>query len=162
MTFDPTQPWGRLCAVDPAPLAAWVTWGSARAPWVVQAGHKPARLHSGWPEGLVRSLAEAVLVAALALSDGHPLTYREVVLSRVPPGLVHPMHVDQRESAWWTRVHVPLITHAGAWHEFEEDYGERFTMLAGWAYWFDASRRHAFGNDGESDRVHLVLDVVRL
>lgn len=41
---------------------------------------------------------------------------------------------------------------------------EKFARVhfeAGKAYTFDARRRHAFGNDGETARVHLIFDVLR-
>ena len=84
----------------------------------------------------------------------------EVVLSRMMPGQSHGYHVDRQNTDWLTRVHVPLLTNDRSWLMFE-DNGEKLKFAVGSAYTFNAERRHAFANEGETPRVHLIFDVLR-
>lgn len=145
--------WEPICDVDVAPLAAWMATTDAR--WIVQAYEdKPQRLFS-LPQPLIRSLTDKVL----SHFPGKP-TVGDVMLSRMRPGRVHGMHHDQGE--WITRVHVPLTTNHRCWLSFEDlDDGKRFHLPVGKAYTFNAARqRHAFGNEGSTERVHLLFDVI--
>lgn len=100
------------------------------------------------------------------------------MLSRVLPGQIHPMHVDIQRSDWLTRVHVPLTTNPGCWMAWEGQCsacdcayphckscmgtgGERVHFEVGNAYTFNTLARHAFGNEGETERVHLIFEVLR-
>ena len=56
-----------------------------------------------------------------------------------------------------SRWHLPIITNPSCWIE---SGGERVHMAAGDLWWFDHAARHSCGNDGTSDRVHLIIDVI--
>ena len=160
--------WSPICTVDVAPLQAWLA--ATDQPWSVVAENKPGRvLAESWPDTVQRAIH-----AVCSHFDCDCVASR-VMLSRMRPGQSHPMHVDNQRSNWITRVHVPITTNPGCWMAFEEegrwlpDHWERPEVFlpgrthfaAGHAYTFNAVRRHAFGNDGETDRVHLIFDVLR-
>ena len=99
----------------------------------------------------------AAVVDSLKVFD-RPVTADAVMFSRMLPGQSHPMHIDNQRAGWITRVHVPLVTNPGAWILFEE-IGQRVHFDVSLAYTFNTFKRHAFGNDGETERVHLLFDV---
>lgn len=157
MDLSPGHTSERICDVDVAALVAWAEGPGLDAPWIVQQdrAQKPQRLL------LVPNHLTAPLVDRVLACFRQRVRAWEVVLSRTPPGQAHTMHVDQGNPALWlTRVHVPLVTGPGSWHQFEGL--ERFHLAPGAAYTFNAHhRRHAFGNDGQAERVHLIFDVLR-
>lgn len=142
--------WQRLCDVDPAPLLAWLpaaawatAWNGISRVWDV-------------PPDLTAPIVAAVLLAV----DGARAA-KEICLNKIEPGWGHNLHVDgARWAGWITRVHVPLMTNPDCWHLFESE-GVKVHMEAGGAYSFDTEARHAFGNDGNTPRVHLLFDVYR-
>lgn len=149
--------WSVICDVDVTEAVAWLN-GSAHAwPEPTRAG-KPQRLFALPP--LFGPLVDGVLAClpVPCLADG-------VVLSRMPPGESHGMHRDLQRAGWLTRVHVPLVTNPRAWIAFEGNYPYihvyRDHFEVGKAYSFDTLRRHAFGNDGDTERVHLLFDAIR-
>jgi hypothetical protein len=138
-------PWSYICDVDISgveiPASGWNT---------------PA--YPDKPQRIFEPVCRAVLATVLAHFPG--CTARDTMLSRMRPGQVHGFHVDQQTTdTWVTRVHVPLVTNPGAWMRFD---GHGFVHFeVGSAYTFDTNIRHQFGNDGTTDRVHLIFDVVR-
>ncbi len=56
-------------------------------------------------------------------------------------------------------MHVPVVTNPGAWMCFKGT--GRVHFEAGKAYSFDTLVMHNYGNDGDTDRVHLLFDVLR-
>lgn len=164
--------WGRLCAVDPASIDAIAAWlAEADRAWQRQPREdKPQRIHwnskdqSGLPMGIVGPVVQQVISEVFLPI----ITYDGLMLSRMEPGQQHGMHVDtQNDNGWLTRVHVPIITNPGAWIMFEDDLNPRYNcpmrvhFEAGVAYSFNALERHSFGNDGTTDRVHLIFDLYR-
>ena len=101
------------------------------------------------------------------------------MLSRMLPGQSHDFHVDIQRADWITRVHVPIVTNPGCWMAWENaekkaywlehydtlpnvrDIAEVVHFEAGRAYSFNTLERHSFGNDGETERVHLIFEVLR-
>lgn len=144
----PIAPWSTLCPVDVTALAAWLPAGG----WSIVAPTKPSRIFDV-PVHLLRPITDAVLTHFPACRPYLPM------LSRMLPGVSHPMHVDRQEADWVTRIHVPVVTNPFCWLEFE-DVG-RIHFQVGHAYTFDALHRHSFGNGGDTERVHLIFDVVR-
>lgn len=144
--------WSLLCKVEIAPLLAWLRGGGQS--WSTPAGPDKPRRVFRTPEGPTRPIVEAVLEKLPGRSVVHGM-----MLSGMPAGASHGLHVDVVRADWLTRVHVPLITSPGAWMLFEDE-GERVHFEAGRAYTFDVRERHAFGNDGGEARVHLIFDVL--
>ena len=146
-------PWSLLCAVDTAPLRAWLE--DTAPPWpTLPDASKPERVRD-LPAPLWSDIVSAVLDV---LDPADHLRAEDVLLARVRPGQSHPMHVDAQPDDHLTRVHVPVLTNPGVWFEWEDCPG-RVHFEAGKAYTFDTTRRHSFGNDGATDRVHLMFDV---
>lgn len=149
-----TPCWMPVCPVDVTALAAWLA--DARPHWpALPCPTKPQRIAP--PAELTGPIVSHVL----ARFDGAARTVADAVrLSRMLPGQRHDLHVDRQRSDWITRIHVPIVTNPGAWMLWEEEPG-RVHFEAGVAYTFDTTRRHAFGNDGATERVHLMFDVLR-
>ena len=150
-----SPPWSYICDVDVAPLAEWLdATGDAYFP-EPSAPAKPQRIHVP-PLELIDPIVAKVLTEFCVKVVADP-----PMLSRMLPGQTHGMHVDVLRADCLTRVHVPITTNPGCWMEFEEANGYHVHFFAGKAYTFDARRRHAFGNAGETARTHLIFDVLR-
>lgn len=82
-----------------------------------------------------------------------------VRLLRLAPGSRIREHRDHRLSRadGEVRLHVPIITNEAV--DFRLD-GERVVMRAGQTWYLDLTLPHSVTNQGQSDRVHLVLDCV--
>lgn len=146
-----------LCEVDPSALIAWLDDAGG---WLVQPSEaKPQRIHHGIPDDVLAPTLDRVLAE---FPPGHVAD--SAMLSRMQPGQSHPMHTDLQRANWVTRIHVPLTTNEGCWHEFEDDdlnrICKRVTMAVGDACTFNALARHSFANHGDTDRVHLIFDVL--
>lgn len=174
--------WSLICAVDPQPLIDWLA--GATFPTLAEPT-KPQRIQGDdVPLVLCRPIMDEVL-RHLAVAMGEPgyaddatlfiapakLVWHEPMLSRVMPGQSHPMHTDVQRSDCVTRVHVPLTTNDGCWMEWEDTENayaigpvkvvDRAHFQVGSAYTFNTLARHAFGNDGDTARVHLIFEVLR-
>lgn len=145
--------WSYLGDVDVSPLLTWLQGGNAK--WPPVKGGQPNRVHAP---------AEAlpIITTVLGWFDG-PVTYDSYYasVSRLIPGQGHDYHQDPQQPNWITRIHVPVITNPLAWIAFEEEDGRHVHFEAGKAYSFNTLKRHAFANDGLTDRVHLLFDVLR-
>lgn|GEM_PF-2779314 len=141
--------WLYLCDVDVAPLVAWLP----NAAWPPVKGGQPNRVHA--PD-----IAQPIIDQVLGCFAG-PVTYSRyyACVSRVIAGRGFGYHQDPQPPEWITRVHVPLVTNPAAWFMWEEADGVKVHFEAGKAYSFNTLRRHAFANDGDTDRVHLLFDV---
>jgi quercetin dioxygenase-like cupin family protein len=83
---------------------------------------------------------------------------RAMIVKLKPGGRIAP-HIDEGSYAEATdRYHIPLLTNGQAWHEIG---GERVTMGPGEVWFFDKHRVHSGGNDGSTDRIHLIVDLFR-
>ncbi|HEX3675082.1 MAG TPA: aspartyl/asparaginyl beta-hydroxylase domain-containing protein [Rhizomicrobium sp.] len=84
---------------------------------------------------------------------------RAVRLMRLTPGSVIKEHTDPdlgfEDGA--VRIHVPIVTNR---HVDFRLNGARVTMEAGSAWYLRLSDPHTVRNDGDTDRVHLVIDAV--
>ncbi len=162
--------WSYLCDVDIAPLAAWLAegdkgWPAPSTPSKPQRVREiPAALLEPIYAGVLESFSWVLAVKAERetgkLPNSISMAPADPMLSRMLPGQSHPMHVDRQRADWITRVHVPIVTNPGCWMAWEEE-DQRVHFEAGKAYSFDTTARHAFGNDGESERIHLIFEVLR-
>ena len=144
---DLSLPWSHICPVNVEALQEFCL--SAR--WPEVAANKPPRIFD-LPGEIVASVVQTVMVHLPGMTADRPF------LSLMRPWIEHGMHVDQRNSGWVTRVHVVVKTNRKAWMLWEED-GVPVFFQEGWAYTFHTTRRHAFGNGGTADRIHLIFDV---
>ena len=150
--YDPKAPcWGLLCPVDISPLRRWLQTGPPRWPPVV--GNEPNSV-------AVPDEAQPIIEAVCQFL-GPNVGCNVSMISRLVPGVRYRYHSDGQPSNWITRVHVPILTSPKAWFAWEEQKGERVYMEAGWAYSFNTIKAHSYGNEGDSDRVHLIFDALQ-
>lgn len=88
---------------------------------------------------------------------------RAFITSLKPEGRIDP-HIDQGSySDHYERFHLPLVTHQ-ALNFFLVDEGDQVsevaTMGAGDLWWFNHKRTHWVTNQSETERIHLIVDVV--
>lgn len=148
-----SEAWSILCPVDVGPLASWLAVGDPD--WPPVKGGQPNRIHA--------PAAATPIIEQVLTCFASPVTYSRyyACLSRLVPGAAYEYHQDPQLPEWITRVHVPVVTNAGAWLAFEEEGGRHVHFEAGWAYSFNALKSHRYANDGGADRVHLLFDVLR-
>ena len=158
--------WSYICPVEIAPLLQWVEASAGRWP-EPSTPCKPSRIQG---DRLPMDLVDPITAQVLAEFDpaaelhGHPGKFiaAEPMLSRMLPGQSHGYHVDTQRADCVTRVHVPITTNPDAWIAFESLIGGlNMHLEAGHAYTFNTALRHAFGNNGETARVHLIFEVLR-
>jgi quercetin dioxygenase-like cupin family protein len=107
-----------------------------------------------WPMMQETAFREAVAAMA-ALAGGAPS--RAMIVKLKPGGRIAP-HVDEGGYAAATRrFHLPIATNPSAWLQ---SGGERLHLPAGTLWWFDKHALHRGGNDGASERIHLILDTL--
>jgi aspartyl/asparaginyl beta-hydroxylase len=112
---------------------------------------------SGFP--LWYQSAPAIQAAVAEIEGLVGGTATHIMLNRLRPGDSVLPHVDQMDTG--ERWHLPVVTNRGAiwWDEIEQI---DLNMQAG--FWWGPvpyKRSHAVRNDGESERIHLVVDVRR-
>jgi quercetin dioxygenase-like cupin family protein len=84
------------------------------------------------------------------------LLARVMAVKLRPGGRIKP-HADTGRYAQATeRYHAVIRTNQWAWLEAG---GERIHMPAGTVWWFDKHVEHAAGNNGSTDRIHLIVDL---
>ncbi len=144
--------WQELCEVEVGPLIEWLK--TASISWFEQPSpDKPQRVYDLTAEEPARMIDHILPRFPASVRPDWPM------LSRMKPGQFHPMHVDIQRADWLTRVHVPLLTNDRCWMWFEEEEVP-VHFAVGHAYTFNALRRHSFANEGDTDRVHFIFDVL--
>jgi quercetin dioxygenase-like cupin family protein len=79
------------------------------------------------------------------------------ILVNLPKGKVIPPHVDKGESlSVPRRIHIPIKTNTGCFFTV----GETTKNLKEGEIWEidNANRKHSVHNDGQEDRIHLIID----
>jgi hypothetical protein len=66
-------------------------------------------------------------------------------------------HRDHPEGTYGVRLHIPIMTNPGCTFECEE--GSAHMPADGSIYILSVSRLHQVFNRGESDRIHLIMDI---
>jgi GNAT superfamily N-acetyltransferase len=108
--------------------------------------------YPAWGIGPLRDAAER-----LAAHVGGKLG--RVMVIKLKPGGRIKEHIDQGSYAAATdRYHLPITTNDRAWLRAGD---ETVSMPAGSVFWFNKHELHDGANDGDTDRVHLVVDVYR-
>lgn len=82
-----------------------------------------------------------------------------IMFNRLAPGAGVPAHVDAHSEPV-ERWHLPVATNPQAWW-WDLSLGESLHMRAGW-WWGPVpySVFHRVWNDGDSERIHLVVDLL--
>lgn len=87
-----------------------------------------------------------------------PGEWHSAMLVVVQPGGQIPPHVDAAEAEGLVRYHIVLETNSRSWNLHA---GERQQLEEGGIYIMDPLVEHSSGNEGETPRIHLVVDVRR-
>lgn len=83
---------------------------------------------------------------------------RCMIVKLKPGGIITP-HIDQGAYAEAThRYHLAVETNPGAWLQID---AEKLSMAPGQVWFFDKHALHMGANDGDSDRIHLIVDTFR-
>ena len=81
---------------------------------------------------------------------------RHVMLNKLTPGVIVPKHCDPGER--FERWHLPIKTNRDCWY-WDARTGRIYLAPGFWhgpvEYW----EEHQVGNEGATDRVHLVVDL---
>lgn len=118
---------------------------------------------AGLPDYIMKN--PAIKAAVWEIAHIRELRPLHVMINILPPFTQVPIHTDRLhatpslgEDPHLERWHLPIMTNEGC-HFWDEKYGEHFMPLGDWSgpvpYWL----KHTVVNRGESDRVHLVVDL---
>lgn len=104
-------------------------------------------------------LIDVGLPAEIAWYLGRSCTIARAMIVKLRPGGRIAPHIDQGKFADATeRFHLPLMTNAYAWLDVD---GQTEHLRADELYYFNKHKLHSGGNDGETARVHLIVDVMK-
>lgn len=101
--------------------------------------------------------ARAVLFSVMGRVQGERLG--RVLINRLPSGasvLSHSDRVEGMTEKYYDRFHAVLQTNAGVDFRCGD---EHVTMRTGDIWWFDNFTVHEVKNSGNTDRIHLVMDI---
>lgn len=78
-----------------------------------------------------------------------------ILINKIPPGIRSEVHTDTLKLPV-QRWHLPLVTNPKAWF-----WQETFLHME-IGYWYNVKYwlPHSVGNDGPTDRIHLVVDLI--
>ena len=115
----------------------------------------------GYPAWTALPQVQSPVYAILARVQG--LRLGRVVITALAPGKQIYPHADygpreagyQDHEAYWSRFHLVLQADAGSVFQCGE---ELVHMAPGELWWFDGGQQHAVWNDGQVERVHLLVD----
>jgi hypothetical protein len=80
-----------------------------------------------------------------------------ILINRLPSGQHIPSHSDiAADLRYYDRFHIPLTTNDGIDFRAGEDHAQ---MGVGEIWWFDNSAEHEVWNRGNTDRIHLIVDI---
>jgi hypothetical protein len=127
------------------------------------------RLYSGdAPAGTLDPWEAFNQPAFAALPEARPLVFGlmarmeaerlgRVLINRLPAGGYIPAHRDMPPGTnYYDRFHIVLSANGGC--NFHAG-GETVQMAAGEVWWFDYTQEHAIDNTGDTDRIHLIVDM---
>lgn len=76
---------------------------------------------------------------------------------KIPPGGSIHRHVDRRQPENVT-FHIPIQTNKKS-KCLMHNPDEEFSLMTGSFYWVDRTREHSSVNEGDTDRIHLLIEV---
>ncbi len=86
--------------------------------------------------------------------------FPKVMFARLAAHTAIDRHVDGAGSNLLThKIHVPLVTNEAVWFEVGD---RRFRLEEGQAYELNNIRPHGVRNDGATDRIHLIFEIMDL
>jgi hypothetical protein len=105
-----------------------------------------------------RPLLEPILRQVAAEYGFTNPEFPKVMFARLEAGGVVDRHVDGAGSNLVThKIHVPIVTHDRVWFEVD---GKTFRLEEGQAYELNNLKPHAVRNEGSTDRIHLIFEVM--
>ncbi len=120
------------------------------------AGRKRRDVHeSRWTSGSAQFPLARAFLEQSALALGSLLSRAKIV--SLPPGhRVYP-HVDRGEYYRLRNRYHLVLQSSGSWMRAGD---EEVRMQAGELWWFDNDQKHEACNDSDSDRIHLIFDLL--
>jgi hypothetical protein len=98
--------------------------------------------------------ARALVMSVFAAVAGERLG--RVLITRLPPGGMIAPHVDGgSHAAYYSRHHIVLQSNPDSLFRAGD---EAVQMATGEVWWFDNSQEHTVVNEGDDDRIHLIVD----
>ena len=121
-----------------------------------QAGRARRDVHeSRWTSGSVRLPMTRYFLNQIAETEGSILGRAKIVC--LPPGhKVYP-HVDRGEYYRVRNRYHLILQSSGSWMRAGND---EVRMRTGELWWFDNNAEHEAMNDGDTDRIHLIFDLL--
>lgn len=99
--------------------------------------------------------ARPLIFGLMARINGERLG--RVLINRLSPGAHIPKHRDcDRQDKYYDRFHIALKTNQNV--EFITG-AERIYAKDGDVFWFENTEEHEVANHGESDRIHMIVDI---
>jgi hypothetical protein len=84
-------------------------------------------------------------------------SFGRIIIAKLPSGKAVDPHIDEgRYAEAYMRLHVPMRTNAAAWLKSGD---ETCAFKDGELWWFNHRISHAAFNLGDTDRIHLIVDV---
>lgn len=165
--FDPALLRADLARVEAGSWIDHFVRSNYEGRWTVLPLRSPAGTEHAHPVLQITSHPDATGFVDTPLLEGCPY-FRTVLatlgfpmaavrLMRLDPGSVIKTHVDADLSfdQGWARLHVPVTTNPGV--EFLVN-GTAVTMKEGECWYLRLSDPHSVRNDGDTPRVHIVID----
>ena len=82
----------------------------------------------------------------------------KLMITAVPPGYKVKSHVDWGGLTDMNRIHLPLVTNEECVYGID---GIEFVFPPGFCFEFDNTRHHYVRNDGQQERIHIILDLAK-
>jgi len=110
---------------------------------------------SRWTSGSRRLPAARVFLEHIAEAEG-AIMGRAKIVSLPPGNKVYP-HVDRGEYYRVRNRYHLILQSSGSWMRAGD---EEVRMQTGELWWFDNKAEHEAMNDGDTDRIHLIFDLL--
>lgn len=81
-------------------------------------------------------------------------------ISRLASGHSSSWHIDSQDHTYFVRLHIPIFTNEKCFFQTRDE--SQHLPADGSAYFLYVNREHRVVNDGDTDRYHLIMDVVDL
>lgn len=83
-----------------------------------------------------------------------------VIVTRLKPGASITPHIDEGDAAeMYDRYHLVIQSDEGSEFHIED---QMVNMKEGQLYWVDNNKKHWVNNNGTVDRIHLIVDIMKI